>query len=305
MSTDRSTFLTLDQVSGYQTLDLIAKTIVEGFMSGLHKSPYHGFSVEYAEHRIYNPGDSTRHIDWKMYAKTGRLYTKSYEEETNLRAYLVIDVSSSMYYPRESHKKLLFSVYAAAALAHLLYKQRDGVGLFSFSDNIEIEKPAKSTHAHLHTLLSSLSTLPTSTKKHKKTNISKSLHYIANKISKRSLIILFSDLFSEEGSQSLTTALQHLRHYQHEVLLLHVRERSSETELRFDDRPYVFHSLEGEGKLKINPKEVQSVYSQYMKEWEEDMYNRCGMLGVDFFSVDTEENFNRTLLACLIKRAQM
>ena len=305
MNTDRSTFLTLEQITSYQSLDLIAKAIVEGFMSGLHKSPYHGFSVEYAEHRIYNPGDSTRHIDWKMYAKTGRLYTKSYEEETNLRAYLVVDTSSSMYYPKKSHKKLLFSIYAAASIAHLLHKQRDAVGLFSFSNSIEIEKPAKSTHTHLHTLLGALRTLPTLPKKYKKTNISKSLHYIANKIPKRSLVILFSDLFSEESSQLLTTALQHLRHYQHEVLLFHVREAHSEKELRFDDRPYVFHSLEGEGKIKLNPKEVQSTYSQYMRDWEENIQSRCGMLGVDFFSVDTEENFNRTLLACLIKRTQM
>ena len=305
MAEKRSAFLNLEQIAGYQALDLIAKAIVEGFMSGLHKSPYHGFSVEYAEHRIYNPGDSTRHIDWKVYAKTGRLYIKSYEEETNLRAYLVIDTSSSMYYPKKSHDKLHFCAYAAAAMAHLLQKQRDGIGLFTFSEDIDIERIAKSTPTHLHTLLDTLSTLFTPPKVHKKTNIAKSLHHIANKIPRRSLVIFLSDLLSEEGPQQLITALQHLRHYQHEVLLFHVREQHTEMALQFEDRPYVFHSLEGQGKLKINPREVQATYRQHMQAWEEDMYSRCGMLGVDFFSIDTSEDFNKMLLACLIKRTQM
>lgn len=298
-------FLDLEQLAGYQRLDLIAKAIVEGFMNGLHKSPYHGFSVEYAEHRIYNPGESTRHIDWKVYAKTGRLYTKSYEEETNLRAYFVIDVSSSMCYPKGSHDKLRFSVYAAAALAHLFHKQRDGVGLFTFSQHIELEMPAKSTHTHLHTLLGTLGTLSSDPKQQKKTEISKSLHDIVNKIPKCSMVIIFSDLLVEGGTQPLLGALQHLRHEKHEVLLFHVRDQQTEVQLLLEDRPYLFYSLEEEDKIKLHPEEVRSLYTEYMQSWEEDLRTRCGMLGVDFFTVDTKENFNRTLLACLIKRTQM
>ncbi len=286
-------------------LDLVAKAIVEGFMTGLHRSPYHGFSVEYAEHRMYNPGDSTRHIDWKMYAKTQRLYTRCYEEETNLRAYFAVDTSSSMYYPENSYDKMRFITYATAALAYLLQRQRDGVGFFAFSDSVTLEIPAKSTQTHLQTLFHTLSRLSPPPKEREKTNISKSLHDIAKKIPRRSLVIVFSDLLLAEDPSHFWSALQHVRHGGHDVLLFHVRDQQTEKNLLFESRPYVFHALEDTSKVHLNPEEVRALYSKRMQAWEEELQNRCGTMGVDYFAVDTQENFNRTLHACLLKRMRM
>ena len=142
----------LDDVKQFSNIELLAKQMVEGFITGLHKSPYHGFSVEFAEHRLYNTGESTRHVDWKIFAKTDRLYTKRYEEETNLRCQIVIDQSSSMYYPEHNFGKMRFSVLAGAALTYLLHKQRDAVGLHTFSDKLELETPVKSSASHIHKL---------------------------------------------------------------------------------------------------------------------------------------------------------
>ena len=288
-----------------QRLDLIAKGIIAGFMSGKHRSPYRGFSVEYAEHHMYNPGDSTRHIDWKVFAKTRRLYTKSYEEETNLRAYFVIDASSSMYYPKERFDKLRFSVYAVAALAQLLQKQRDGVGLFVFSEHISLHMPAKSTQTHFHELCHHLSHLFASTKDEKSTEITKSLHNIVNRVPKRSLIILFSDLFMREGMDEFAAALQHLRYNKHEVLVFHVRDRATECNFAFEDRPYVLHALEGGRRLKVRPQDVRAAYETHIAEWEKALQRCCGTLGVDYFAVDTAEDFNQILSACLVKRSKM
>ena len=305
MHSSQSIGLNLEQIGGHETIDLIAKGIVEGFMSGLHQSPYHGFSVEYAEHRIYNPGESTRHIDWKVYARTGRLYTKRYEEETNLRAYVAIDVSSSMYYPKEGYDKLRFSVYAAAALAQLFCKQRDAVGLYTFSDGIGHERAAKSTQTHLHNLLEDLTSLLVVSKEEKKTNISKSLHDIAHRIPRRSLLVLFSDFLTSGGIRPLLAALQHLRYYQHEVLLFHVQSRATERDLIFEEGSYLFYSLEEEGHIKLHPEEIRSAYQAHIKAWEEELYLHCGMLGMDFFTVDTSDSFNKTLSACLMKRMRI
>ena len=304
MSNAQSNLLSIEQIEAYGSIDLIAKSIVEGLISGLHRSPYHGFSAEYAEHRIYNPGESTRHIDWKVYARTGRLYTKSYEEETNLRAYIALDVSSSMYYPSEQIDKIRFAVYAAASLAHLFCKQRDAVGLFSFSDRIEVERSAKSTQTHLHNLLNDLSSLLSSSKKVKKTDISKSLHLIADKIPKRSLVVVFSDFLTEDLG-SLEHALQHLRYQSHEVILFHVHAQLTEMDLSFKEGPYFFYALEGKGRLKIDPEEIRIVYQKQMKERIHALYLRCGTLGMDFFSVNTSDSFNKTLFACLMKRMNM
>ena len=188
--------LKFDDIRQTGSLELLAKQLVEGFITGLHKSPYHGFSVEFAEHRLYNVGQSTRHIDWKVFARTDRLYTKQYEEETNLRCQIVLDCSSSMYYPAETRAKLKFSVYCASALAYLLHKQRDAVGLCLFSDKIDTITPVKSTSAHLEKLFSLLDTLAESgTATRKDTHVADVLHEIAEKIHRRSLIIIFSDMF--------------------------------------------------------------------------------------------------------------
>src|SRR5258708_19042207 len=180
-------------------LELLARQMVEGFITGLHKSPYHGFSVEFAEHRLYNEGQSTRHIDWKVFARTDRLYTKQYEEETNLRCLIALDCSASMYYPQLGNDKIRFSIYAAAALAHLLSHQRDAIGLALFSDQVDELTTIKSTPAHLDKLFKLLDKQLNSQPGLKATRIADVLHNLAEKINKRSLVIIFSDMF--EGDQ--------------------------------------------------------------------------------------------------------
>ncbi|GAB3816118.1 hypothetical protein GCM10028895_10990 [Pontibacter rugosus] len=183
--------LTLADVQKFENMEFLARQLVEGFITGLHQSPYHGFSVEFSEHRLYNSGESTRHIDWKVFARTDKLFVKRYEEETNLRCHLLLDVSPSMYYPTENNGKLTFSALCAAALATLLRRQRDAVGLVTFSSKIELQTPVKSTASHLHTLLLLLQQQLEQQPAFKDTNVAEVVHQIAQQIPKRSLVILF------------------------------------------------------------------------------------------------------------------
>ena len=235
----------LQKIRELSNLELLAKQLVEGFITGLHKSPYHGFSVEFAEHRLYNSGESTKDIDWKVFARTDKLFSKRYEEETNLRCTILIDNSSSMYYPKENFGKMTFSLMAAAAIAFLLQKQRDAVGVTTFSDKIEHQTLVKSTHTHLHKVLVLLNQVLQSTESEKKkTAIPEVLHQIANKIHKRSLVIIFSDMFdNHEQVKELINALQHLKYNNHEVLLFHVTDKRTEFDFDFEERPYNFIDL--------------------------------------------------------------
>ena len=194
------------------SIDFLAKKLVEGFITGLHKSPYHGFSVEFAEHRLYNNGESTRHVDWKVFAKTDKLFTKRYEEETNLRCHILIDASSSMRYPTETQAKLEFSVYAAAALSWLLHKQRDAVAVTTFSDEILEQTAVKSTQTHVNKLFQMLDQVLHTKGQQQRTNVPKVLHEIANTIHRRSLVVIFSDMFdNSESEDEIFKALQHLK----------------------------------------------------------------------------------------------
>lgn len=296
----------IDKLKEFTNIELLARQMVEGFITGLHKSPYHGFSVEFAEHRLYNFGESTRHIDWKVFAKTDRLYTKRYEEETNLRCFLVLDNSSSMYYPQPENKKIKFSILASAALAFLLQKQRDSVGLFTFSDEIEIQTEVKSTSTHVHKLLIELQRLFDGPKTNKSTNVPKVLHQIANKIHKRSLVILFSDMFQgTENQDELFAALQHLKHNKHEVLLFHVNDKSTELEFDFEDRPYKFHDLESGEVLKLTPTDIKESYNKKMKNYYRELSLKCSQLKIDFIDADVKDDFDKILSAFLIKRSKM
>lgn len=287
-------------------LDFLAKKLVEGFITGLHKSPYHGFSVEFAEHRLYNNGESTRHIDWKVFAKTDRLYTKRYEEETNLRCHLIIDASSSMRYPKESQAKLAFSVYSAAAISWLLHRQRDAVGITTFSDKILGQSEVKSTQSHIHKLFVQLDELLKSPPAQQPTNISKVLHEVANTIHKRSLVVIFSDMFSgNESHDELISSLMHLRHNKHEVILFHVADHSTEMEFEFTDRPHLFIDLETGKKIKLQPSQIKQSYASQAKSELNYLRNKCGQLGIDFVTADTHEDFNHIFNSFLIKRSKM
>jgi uncharacterized protein (DUF58 family) len=298
--------LTFEDIRQSGSLELLAKQLVEGFITGLHKSPYHGFSVEFAEHRLYNEGQSTRHIDWKVFARTDRLYTKQYEEETNLRCLLVIDASSSMYYPKDTHAKITFSVYAASALAYLLHKQRDAVGVSLFTDKVEELTPVKSSASHLNKLFALLENRLAAPQDTHQTNVAEVLHEIAEKIHKRSLVIIFSDMFEgSENHEEIFKALQHLKHNKHEVLLFHVTDHSTELNFSFAERPYEFIDLESGEKLKLHPSEIKERYEKQLGQLHAELKMKCNQLKIDFVSVDSQKNYNEVLQAYLIKRGKM
>jgi len=298
--------LKLKEIRSFENIELLAKQLVEGFITGLHKSPYHGFSVEFAEHRLYNSGESTRHIDWKVYAKTDRLYTKRYEEETNLRCQLVIDNSSSMYYPQENNGKITFSITAAAALAFLLQKQRDAVGLSTFSEEIEIQTQVKSTSSHLHKLLLLLEEMLKNEPKMQQTSVAGVLHQVAEKIHKRSLVVIFSDMFENyEDRDKIFGALQHLKHNRHEVLLFHVTDHKTELDFDFEERPYEFIDIEKGDRLKLQPSQVKAAYQKQMREYYHELKIKCGQAKIDFIEADINEGFDHILRTYLVKRASM
>lgn len=298
--------LDLNKIREFKNIEMLAKQMVEGFITGLHKSPYHGFSVEFAEHRLYNAGESTRHIDWKVYAKSDRLYTKRYEEETNLRCHIIIDTSSSMYYPRESNGKITFSIMCAASIAYLLHKQRDAVGLFTFSDKIEIETQVKSTPSHLHKIFLDLQNLLQSNPEQQKTAVSETLHEIARKIHKRSLVIIFSDMMENQPqSDQMFSALQHLKHNKHEVLLFHVNDGKTEMNFEFEDRPHEFIDIESGERIKLQPFQVKENYRKLVKQYYHNLKLKTSQLKIDFIEADISESYEKVLSSYLIKRAKM
>ena len=294
-------------------LELIAKQVVEGFITGLHKSPFHGFSVEFAEHRLYNKGESTKHIDWKLFGRTDKLFVKRYEEETNLRCHLIIDDSSSMYFPFEAKKserqnKITFSVYCAAAIIELLKRQRDAVGLSVFSENVEVHTSSKSSSLHHKMLYHELEKLIQlqDVNIHKKTSAIEALHQIAEAIHKRSLVIIFSDMMdSKANSEELFSALQHLKHNKHEVVLFHVVDKQKELDFDFDNRPYRFIDMETGEELKLHPNEIKDTYLTQMADYKNKLMLKCGQYKIDFVEVDINEGFDQVLMSYLMKRTKM
>lgn len=288
------------------SLELLARQLVEGFITGLHKSPYHGFSVEFAEHRLYNEGESTRHIDWKIYGRTDKLFSKQYEEETNLRCLIAVDTSSSMFYPSDTRAKIRFSAYVAGALAMMLSRQRDAVGLCLFSDKIETLTPVKSTPTHLEKLFVYLEQLTGIREKPKSsTHVSKVLHEIAEKIHKRSLVVLFSDMFDGDNTEELFKALQHLKHNKHEVIVFHVTDAETELLLNFDDRPQEFIDMENGDKLRLNPADVREVYTRESAKFYKALQMRCNQYKIDFVEADVRQDVNLIFQTYLIKRSKM
>ncbi|MCU0396485.1 MAG: DUF58 domain-containing protein [Cyclobacteriaceae bacterium] len=299
--------INLSDINKTTNLELLARQLVEGFITGLHKSPYHGFSVEFAEHRLYNEGESTRHIDWKVYARTDRLFTKRYEEETNLRCLIAIDTSPSMFYPRESRAKIRYSTVVAASLAFLLNIQRDAVGLCFFSDSIETLTPVKSSPTHLDKVLLILNELLDRKPSDRNTNVAGVLHEIAEKIHKRSLIVIFSDMFDGDVNETegIFKALQHLKHNKHEVIVFHVLDYATEFKFEFDDRPIEFIDMENQQKIKLNPADVRSTYQEAAFQFYNNLQMRCHQYKIDFVPVDVRDDINTILQTYLIKRARM
>lgn len=296
----------LNTINPNTSLEILARQLVEGFITGLHKSPYHGFSVEFAEHRLYNEGESTRHVDWKVYARTDKLFSKRYEEETNLRCLIALDTSASMYYPTATKAKIRFSKYAAAALCYMLNRQRDAVGLCLFSNEIQNLTPVKSTPTHLGKVLRILNDLEEHKPSLGKTEVTKVLHEVAEKIHKRSLVIIFSDMFETgENTEELFKALQHLKHNKHEVIVFHVRDSQTELEFNFDDRPMEFIDLENGERVKLNPGDIREQFRIESQEFYKAVKIKCHQYKIDLIEADVNSDFSVVLQTYLIKRARM
>ena len=308
--------LQIDQnkLSRFSSLELVARQVVEGFITGLHKSPFHGFSVEFAEHRLYNRGESIRNIDWKLFGRTEKLFVKRFEEETNLRCQIVIDHSSSMYFPHGSTQnfdhpsKLLFSVYAAASLFELMRRQRDAIGLSLFSNKLKLHTKNRSNPVHHKYLIAQLEQLLANElgSEALQTSATEAIHQIAELTHKRSLVILFSDMMDNSSESSeLFSALQHLRYNKHEVILFHVFDASKEARLEYENRPYKFVDMETHQVLKINPVMAQQAYRESVEIKNKELKIKCGQYNIDYIEADINQGFNHVLLSYLIKRSKL
>ena len=299
----------LNKAEGFKNLELLAKQVVEGFIAGMHKSPFHGFSAEFAEHKIYNQGESTRHIDWKLFAKTDKLYTKRYDDETNLRCHIIVDNSSSMHYPKienfsiGSLNKIGFSVLASASLMHILKKQRDAVGLSIYSDNYDYYAPEKGSERHHQMLLNHLSEAVVSNPKNKQTETYKYLHEIAEKIHRRSLIFLFTDMFqTTEDETKLFEALRHLKYNKHEVILFHVIDKAKELQFDFDNKPKRFVDVETGEYINLYADSIKESYSEAVDNYFEALRLKCMQYKIKYVEADINKDFNNILTTYMIER---
>lgn len=299
----------LNNVSGFKNLELLAKQVVEGFIAGMHKSPFHGFSAEFAEHKIYNQGESTRHIDWKLYAKTDKLYTKRYDDETNLRCHIIIDNSSSMHYPKTTSfaldhlNKIAFSALASASLFHILKKQRDAVGLSIYSDAYDYYAPEKGSERHHQMLLSQLSEMVVSTPLKKQTETYQYLHEIAEKIHRRSMIFLFTDMFQSTVEQEkLFEALRHLKYNKHEVILFHVFDKQKEMSFNFDNKPRRFIDVETGDYINLYADTIQENYHKAVSRYFEILQLKCAQYKIKYVEADINKDFNNILITYMIER---
>ena len=305
-----------ENLEKYKSLEFFARQVMEGFITGLHKSPFHGFSVEFSEHRLYNPGESTRNIDWKLYGRTDKLFVKRFEEETNLRCQLMIDHSGSMMFPTEHQNdiehpnKLTFAIYAAAVLTEMFVRQRDAFGLTLFGEHIDIQTETRSNSLHQHYILSLLE----QELQHKlqpivqpsTTQIAEALHITAEKLKRRSLVIIFTDAFvNPQQREMLFDALRHLRHCKHEVLLFHTYDKRLELQFEYDNRPTEFIDLESGKKLKVQPAQVATQYRKELQRQTEEIKQRAIQYRIDYIPINIQEGFESVLLPYLLKRSKL
>jgi uncharacterized protein (DUF58 family) len=293
-------------------LELFARQVVEGFIIGLHKSPFHGFSVEFAEHRLYNQGQSMKNIDWKVYARTDKMFIKRFEEETNLRCQIVIDASSSMYFPlaknhnAEHMNKLRFSSLSAAALMNLLMRQRDAFGLTVFDDTIVEHTKAKASTKQYRYLLSHLDKLLERPRENKKTDAAGALHQVAESIHGRSLVVIFSDMIEHaDNLDHIFGALQHLKYNKHEVILFHTVDKSKEIDFEFENRPYIFIDMESGEKVRLQSNQVKDYYVEKMANFKEELKMKCLQYKIDFVEADINKGFKQILMPYLVKRGKL
>ena len=303
-------------ISRYRSLDFFARQVVEGFITGRHKSPFHGFSVEFSDYRQYNTGESTRNIDWHLYGRTDKLYVKQYEEETNLRCQLLIDHSSSMLFPierqgnPENPNKITFSAYAAAVLIELLHRQRDAFGLTLISDGIDLQTQCRSNtlhQRHLYTELDKLlQPIQTPNPSLLTTNLSDALHQTAEQLHRRSLVVIFTDAFVRDNEREpLLDALRHIRHNKHEVILFHTFDRTHELQLNYDPTPHQFIDLETGRQLRLQPSEIADTYRRQMEQQQAELQHRAMQYRIDYVPVDIVQGFHQIILPFLLKRSKL
>lgn len=295
-------------IYGIKNLELLANQVVEGFITGMHKSPFHGFSVEFAEHRLYNKGESTKHIDWKLYAKTDKLFIKRYEEETNLRCHLIIDNSASMHYPLLKNpslnhlNKIGFSIIASATLLEILKRQRDAYGLSVYAEDNEYFAPAKGSERHRRMLLRQLELILEQEAK-TKTKTFSALHTIADKIHRRSLIFLFTDMFqADKDEKQLFEALRHLKHNKHEVILFHTFDGKRELDFDFDNAPKRFVDVETGEYINLYADTVKEGYKNSIVNYFNQLKMKCMQYKIDYVPVDINQGFEQILTTYLISR---
>ncbi|PKH66997.1 DUF58 domain-containing protein [Flavobacterium sp. ALD4] len=299
----------IEKISSFQHLELLANQVVEGFISGMHKSPFHGFSAEFAEHKVYNVGESTKHIDWKLFARTDRLYTKRFEEETNLRCHIIIDNSSSMHYPKLGtnqnfhENKIGFSVLASAVLMNILKKQRDAIGLSVFSDTYEYYAPEKGSDRHHRMVLNALENVMVAPTVKKSTDTISFLHQIAEKMHRRSMIILFTDMFqSGSGDEALFSALQHLKHNKHKVVLFHVTDTKTELNFDFDNTPRKFIDVETGESVSVFSDNVKEEYEKQAALYFKKLALSCAQNKIKYVPVNVSDDFEKVLLTYLAEK---
>ncbi|MBK8554998.1 MAG: DUF58 domain-containing protein [Lewinellaceae bacterium] len=295
-------------------LEMLAQQVVEGFIVGLHRSPFHGFSVEFAEHRLYNAGESTRNIDWKVYGRTDKLFVKRFEEETNLRCQIVVDASSTMYYPWDEKNpakykylnKLSFSAQAAAVLMNALKRQRDAFGLTVFDTEIRVNTGNKSTTQHYRQLLTHLVNYIENPKLNQSTDLSACLHQVADSLHRRSLVVIFTDVMERaEAADKLFSALQHLKHNKHEVIIFHVADKSKERDFEFENRPYIFVDMESGEQVKLQPNQIKEFYQEQIKTFTDQLKMKCLQYKIDFVEADINRGFFPILQTWMVKRKKM
>lgn len=297
------------QIRHLGNLELLARQVVEGFITGLHQSPFHGFSSEFTEHRLYNNGESVKNIDWKLLARTEKLFVKQFEEETNLRSYLLLDTSSSMNFPDKGINKLQYSIYAIASLMYLFKKQRDAFSLCLFSDKIDWISSVKSTSTHLFYLYAELEKAYRTPKVNTSTNITDVLHHIAAEVHQRSMIIIFSDMLENnmnpEKLNALFAAIQHLKYNKHEVIIFNVNDKHKEMDLGFDNRPHHFIDIETGDEVKVHPGKIRDAYRTTLAQYRHEIELKCAQYRIDIVDAYIHEGYNSLLKSYLIKRNKM
>jgi uncharacterized protein (DUF58 family) len=302
--------LDLDQSKfNFSKLNILANQIVEGFMSGIHKSPFHGYSAEFDEHRLYNKGDSVKFIDWKLYAKTDKLYIKKYEDETNLRCHFILDCSSSMHYPKvnkfdmDSMSKYTFASISILSVINILLKQNDAFGLSLFSEKIDFNISEKSSYNQLQIIIKQLENQFKLQEEKRITDTPRNLHYIAENLKRRSLVFLFSDMFQNDGrSEQIFEALRYLKYNKHQVVLFHTTDQKKEIDFNFSQIPRRFIDVETDEKIDLYPELVKEEYKKVAKGFKAELLNKCRQYKIKYVDADINKGFEKILLTYLLEK---